>query len=206
LRDFITGALADANFRRDLETFVAPLIEPGWVNALSQTLVKLSAPGVPDCYQGTELWDDSLVDPDNRRPVNFAVRRGSLKEVKTMTAEEVWRRRDLGLPKLWLIHKALALRARLPELFSRAAGYQPVYARGDKAHHVVAFCRGEDALTVVPRLLARLNNEWADTMLDLPAGQWQNELTGESLPKGSVPLAALLRRFPVALLIRQDTA
>jgi (1->4)-alpha-D-glucan 1-alpha-D-glucosylmutase len=204
LRDFITSVLADSNFRRDLEAFVGPLVDPGYVNALSQTLIKLTAPGVPDCYQGTELWDDSLVDPDNRRPVDFEIRRHLLEEVKPMLAEEVWRRRATGLPKLWLIRKVLELRSRQPALFSREAGYQPVAARGAKAQHMVAFRRGENLITVIPRLVARLNNDWADTAIDLPSGSWQNELTGESMPPGAVPLAEILRRFPVALLIRKD--
>ena len=206
LRDFITGALADSEFRRDLELFVGPLADPGYINALSQTLVKLTAPGVPDCYQGTELWDDSLVDPDNRRPVDFEIRRRLLDEVKPMLAEEVWRRRHTGLPKLWLIHKVLDFRARQPKFFSRAAGYEPLAARGAKAQHVVAFRRGDGVVTVIPRLLARLKNEWGDTALDLPPGEWENELTGESVPAGSVPVAGLLRRFPVALLVRKDAA
>jgi (1->4)-alpha-D-glucan 1-alpha-D-glucosylmutase len=109
----------------DLETFVKPLIEPGRVNSLAQTLIKLTAPGVPDFYQGTELWDLSLVDPDNRRPVDYALRRRLLSELDGMAAEEIWRRIDEGLPKLWIIHQTLKLRCSRKLLESRRAATVP---------------------------------------------------------------------------------
>ena len=87
------------------------------MNALAQTLLKLTAPGVPDLYQGTEVWNVSLVDPDNRRPVDYDLRRRLLHEVEGATPEQVWARVDEGLPKLWLIRQALALRRRQPERF-----------------------------------------------------------------------------------------
>ena len=130
LREFIEGILNDQEFKADLETFVKPLIEPGRVNSLAQTLIKLTAPGVPDFYQGTELWDLSLVDPDNRRPVDYALRRRLLSELDGMTAEEIWRRIDEGLPKLWIIHQTLKLR-RSRKLLEPESSYRPLVARGE---------------------------------------------------------------------------
>ncbi len=110
LRDFIAATLASAEFKHRLEKFVAPLVEAGHINSLAQTLLKLTAPGVPDLYQGGELWDLNLVDPDNRRPVDFKLRRRLLAELKSLSVEEIWRRRSEGLPKLWLIRQALEVR------------------------------------------------------------------------------------------------
>jgi (1->4)-alpha-D-glucan 1-alpha-D-glucosylmutase len=202
LKDFAVGAMTDAEFVTDLERFVAPLVEPGCVNSLAQTLIKLTAPGVPDLYQGTELWDFSLVDPDNRRPVDFALRRRLLEETRGLSAEVAWARRDEGVPKLWLIQRALALRAQRPELFDASGGYEPLAAAGARAAHVVAFCRGGEVATVAPRLVWQLGGDWADTTLALPPGLWLNELTGDVVRSGRVPLRDLLRRFPVALLSR----
>ncbi len=208
LRSFIENALADQEFLADLEQFVASLTTPGWITALSQTLLKLTAPGVPDIYQGTDIWDLSLVDPDNRRPVDYETRSRLLGELAGATVEDIWERRDDGLPKLWLIRQTLALRKRRPELFSTRATYQPLSARGVKAAHVVAFARSGEAVTVAPRLaigLGGAHTDWSDTTLELPAGYWHNELTGDSIQGGTVALADLLRRFPVALLTREDS-
>jgi (1->4)-alpha-D-glucan 1-alpha-D-glucosylmutase len=202
LKDFAVGAVTDATFVADLERFVAPLVEPGYVNSLAQTLIKLTAPGVPDIYRGTELWDFSLVDPDNRRPVDFALRLRLLEAARGLSAEEAWARRGEGVPKLWLIQRALALRAQRPELFDAGGGYEPLEAAGARAAHVVAFCRGGEVATVAPRLVWQLGDDWADTTLALPLGLWLNELTGDVVRGGRVPLRDLLRRFPVALLSR----
>lgn len=201
VKDFAVGAVTDAEFVTDLERFVTPLVEPGHVNSLAQTLIKLTAPGVPDLYQGTELWDFSLVDPDNRRPVDFALRRRLLEETRGLSAEAAWARRGEGVSKLWLIQRTLALRAQRPELFD-AGGYEPIEATGARAGHVVAFCRGGAVTTVAPRLVWQLGGAWADTTLALPHGLWLNELTGDVVRGGRVPLRDLLRRFPVALLSR----
>jgi (1->4)-alpha-D-glucan 1-alpha-D-glucosylmutase len=201
LRDFVAGTLQDPEFKSDLEQFVTPLVEAGRVNSLAQTLIKLTAPGVPDIYQGTELWDLGLVDPDNRRPVDFDVRRGLLEDAATLSAEEAWRRREEGLPKLWLIRKTLAVRAQRPEWFAGTSAYEPLAARGSKAGHAVAFMRGAAAITLVPRLVLGLKADWTDTRLELPPGNWRNELTGEMWPAGNVLLSELLNRFPVALLL-----
>jgi len=204
LRGFVEGILSDPGFVSDLEDFVTPLIGPGRINALSQTLVKLTAPGVPDLYQGTELWDLSLVDPDNRRPVDFTLRRALLDEVPHLSPEDILARINEGLPKLWLIQQALQLRRRRPELFGSEGSYRPLVIEGRKAEHVVAFVRGDNAVSVLPRLIIGLDGDWADTVMELPAGQWHNILTGDESGGGPVPLSKILTRFPVGLLEREE--
>ncbi len=204
LRNFISESLCDPEFIADLECFVAGLTVAGRVNSLVQTLLKLTAPGVPDIYQGNELWDFSLVDPDNRRPVDFKACHRMLAMAKTVTAAEAWKHSDERLPKLWLTRQVLVLRARRPEPFDSRGSYTPLYARGPKAKQVVAFMRGDFAITIVPRLLLKLQNDWADTKLDLPRGDWVNELGGGNIVENPVPLAAILEQFPVALLVRKE--
>jgi (1->4)-alpha-D-glucan 1-alpha-D-glucosylmutase len=204
-REFVANTLADPKFRADLESFVAPLLKPGHVNSLALILLKLTAPGVPDIYQGTELWDLSLVDPDNRRPVDFALRQQLIAKAATLSAEEAWQERASGLPKLWLIRRMLRLRERRPALFSVNAGYEPLVPRGHAGGHVVAFQRGDSLITVVPRLVIGLKDDWRDTTIAMPAGNWHNELTGETLPPGTALLRDLLRKFPVALLRREES-
>ena len=131
LRGFVNGVLDDPEFVADLEAFVAPLVEPGRINSLAQTLLKLTSPGVPDFYQGSELWDLSLVDPDNRRPVDYELRRRLLAELKEgRPPEAILARMDEGLPKLWLIHQGLQLRRRLPEAFGPEGDYEPLPGLG----------------------------------------------------------------------------
>ncbi len=202
LHNFISRALANPEFVQDLGQFVAAFTDAGWINSLAKTLLKLTAPGIPDIYQGTELWNLTLVDPDNRRPVDFESRRRLLSNTDALSVDEIWARRSEGLPKLWLIHQALKFRAQHSELFSNSSDYQPCHAHGMKAAHLVAFIRGGAAITVVPRLVRGLDNDWMDTTIELPAGSWRNLLTGEEFAGGRLLLADLLRRFPVALLTR----
>ncbi|HEY7873977.1 MAG TPA: malto-oligosyltrehalose synthase, partial [Actinomycetota bacterium] len=202
LRDFVTGALGDRVFLADLEDFVAPLIEPGRINSLAQLLLKLTVPGVPDVYQGTELWDLSLVDPDNRRPVDYARRATLLDEIAAMSPSAAWARADEGAPKLLVLTKALGVRARRPEWFDQRATYRGLDAAGAKAEHVVAYARAESVVAVVPRLMLRLGGEWADTTIDLPPGQWRDELSATGALSGAVRVADLLVELPVALLSR----
>ncbi|MDP9070189.1 MAG: malto-oligosyltrehalose synthase [Actinomycetota bacterium] len=200
LRSFVRAVLADPGFVADLAGFVEPLVEPGRITSLAQTLVKLTAPGVPDTYQGTELWDLSLVDPDNRRPVDYGLRRRLLAELGGMKAEDVWARCDEGLPKLAVTQRALQLRRRRPELFDRRGAYRPLEAGGARGGHVVGFLRGGAAATVVPRLVIGLGGDWGATTVTLPSGRWRNVLTDDHVEAGSVALSHLLGRFPVALL------
>ncbi len=204
LQAFVDAVLADEVFRREMEAFVASLLEAGRASSLAQVLLKLTCPGVPDIYQGTELWDLSLVDPDNRRPVDYALRRRLLAELEGLGVEAVMARADEGVPKLWLITRALALRRRRPQPFGPQGPYVPIEAQGAAADHVVAFSRGGEVVTVVPRLVLKLRGEWRDTRITLPAGAWRNELTGDDVAGGDVAVGRLLSRFPVALLARGE--
>ncbi len=203
LHDFAETILGDETFVADVGRFVAEIIHPGRLNSLAQTLLKITTPGVPDIYQGTELWDLSLVDPDNRRPVDFALRQRLLEELENMSAQDILDRMDEGLPKLWIIRQALHLRREHPALFGPEGAYRPLIVKGPKARHALAFVRGEEAVTVVPRLTVELSGGWANTELNLPQGQWENVFTGDSLAGGLVPMADALDRFPVALLHRK---
>lgn len=200
---FTESVLGDAGFLEDLEGFVRPLVDPGRVNSLSLVLLKLTAPGVPDIYQGTELTDLSLVDPDNRRPVDYALRRRLLAEAGGVGPEEAWARREEGLAKLVVVARALAVRARRPEAFVRGGSYEPLPVAGPKAAHALGFARGGAVVTVVPRLVLGLGGEWEGTTVGLPQGRWRNELTGEEVAGGEAEAADLLARFPVALLSRE---
>ena len=207
LRMFIELTLNYAPFLRELQQFVARVQDAGRMNSLTQTLLKYTAPGVPDLYQGTELWDLSLVDPDNRRPVDYAVRKRLLCELKRMKGEDVaaqvMLRAEEGLPKMWTIHKALELRRERPDCFNAEAEYTPLEVDGDKHDHVIAYLRGEDVVTVVPRLTLKLGGAWKDTIVVLPKGRWRNRLTGGSVAGGVITMRLLLKDFPVALLVRE---
>jgi (1->4)-alpha-D-glucan 1-alpha-D-glucosylmutase len=204
LRAFLADLDADQEFQANLAEFTAPLVRPGRINGLAQTLLKLTAPGIPDLYQGCELWSSSLVDPDNRGPVQYARRRQLLSRLPGASAEEVMDGMDEGLPKLWTVRQALHLRRRRPRCFGPGSEYRPLAPAGARAAHAVAFCRGGQVVTAVPRLVLGLGGGWDDTAIELPAGGWWNELTGEQLPGGHCPLARLLARFPVALLSRVE--
>jgi (1->4)-alpha-D-glucan 1-alpha-D-glucosylmutase len=198
---FARGLLADGRFRAHLEAFLGAhrLRELGHVVSLAQTTLLLTCPGVPDVYQGTELWDGSLVDPDNRRPVDYAHRRRLLSELATHAAPPG--DDDAGRAKLWLIQRLLAHRRAVPEAYE-ARAYEPLDVRGAKAHHAVAF-RRERLVVVVPRLVVGLDGTWGDTHAALPAGRWRSVLTGAELRGGMVRLDELLHEFPAAVLARE---
>jgi (1->4)-alpha-D-glucan 1-alpha-D-glucosylmutase len=163
---------------------------------------------VPDTYQGSELWDLSLVDPDNRRPVDYNLRRTILRTLKDgMPPEELMQLlddpQDPGAPKLWLVHQALSLRLEHPECFGADAAYQPLHADGPKREHLVAFLRADRVAALAPRWSLKLGDNWSSTTVDLPQGNWKNLLTGDSLRGGKTRVHTLLRRFPVALLIKE---
>ncbi len=202
LAGFIRSILADQAFVRDLEAFAMSIREAGRVNSLTQTLIKLTAPGIPDIYQGTELWDLSLVDPDNRRPVDFDLRRRLLEGlVGQPKLERILADMEGGLPKLWVIYQALQVRCRLPEAFGPEGSYQALPVRGE---HALAFLRGGRVATVVPRLVGRRERTWGQTVVELPGGKWKNQLTGEFHSGGELRLGDVLHHFPVALLVREQ--
>ncbi len=192
----VDAAFDDPEVRGVLDEVLAEVVDPGWSNALSAKLIGLTMPGVPDVYQGSELWEQSLVDPDNRRPVDFDARAMALPEVDA--ARLAGGLDDDGAAKLLVTHRALTLRRDRPELF---AAHAAVAATGPAAGHVVAFDRG-GAVTVATRLpvgLARRGG-WEGTTLDLPAGRWRDALTGRVV-EGRPPVAEVLADLPVALLV-----
>jgi (1->4)-alpha-D-glucan 1-alpha-D-glucosylmutase len=172
--------------------------------------MKHTAPGVPDLYQGTEVWDLSLVDPDNRRPVDYERRKRLLSEMRAMMGENVaarvMERMDEGMPKMWVIHQALHLRRERPEPFRCAAGYAQLAVSGAKSDNVIAYLRGGAVATIVPRLTMKVMDAWRDTAVLLPEGTWTNRLTGAAMEGGSVLMRSILREFPVALLVREGDA
>lgn len=170
-----------------LTELVAQLNPHGASDALGQKLLALTVPGIPDIYQGTELWDDSLVDPDNRRPVDYAARRAAL--------------RDLQHPKLRVVTTALRLRRSRPVSFLRD-DYVPILADGEASDHVVAFRRGDDVLVAVTRWTVKLAEKgWGNTVLPLPEGSWTDTLTG-AMASGPTSTAELFANLPVVLLER----
>ena len=213
----VDAAVDDHRVRSVITGLVAELAHPGWVTGLSAKLLALTVPGVPDVYQGTELWDQSLVDPDNRRPVDFDRRRTLLDEVRTgdrptLTGDVD----DDGAAKLLVTHTALALVRRLTRATRSGpsgtggfhveplGSYTPLAAEGPAADHVLAFDRG-GVVTVVTRLPVGLERSggWRDTVLPLPSGSWVDTLTGRPAA-GEARVADLLAEHPVALLARRD--
>jgi (1->4)-alpha-D-glucan 1-alpha-D-glucosylmutase len=198
----------------------AQVIAPaGALNGLAQTLLRLTVPGVPDLYQGDEFWDFSLVDPDNRRPVDFNARQRAL-DTPPDIGEQLSNWRD-GRIKQALITQVLALRKAHPDVFSRGS-YTPVEVEGSYAEHVVAFCRehqGKRVLVVVPRWPHRLleNSErphipaqvWGDTRVKLPfTGTTQNWKglfqTGAVTPNKELLISTALGGFPINVFINPD--
>ena len=237
LRRFIEQVLdpaASAQFLADFTAFREPLAGPGMINGLAQVLLKITAPGVPDFYQGTEFWDLNLVDPDNRRPVDWSARTRALADLRART--ESADRKDLakeliqgwadGRVKLYVIHRALSCRRAAPHLF-QTGSYFPLATEGSHAAHVCAFARRSGAAAVVvtvPRLTTRLTgngarlplgaNVWADTHILIPQeigdGIYVDVFTGverRATPgSGGFTLAVgdILADFPVALLERRE--
>ncbi|MBV9513917.1 MAG: malto-oligosyltrehalose synthase [Mycobacteriaceae bacterium] len=182
-------AIFDGPVATELTGLAARLDPHARNDALAQKLLHLTAPGIPDVYQGTELWDDSLVDPDNRRPVDYTVRRAALAALEH--------------PKIRVTAAALRLRRRRPAAFL-TGGYAPLLASGSARHHIVAFSRGDDVVTAVSRWTVRLEGSgWGDTVLPLPAGRWTEVLTDRPFTAG-VAARDVFDDLPVALLERTD--
>jgi (1->4)-alpha-D-glucan 1-alpha-D-glucosylmutase len=197
-------------------------------NSLSQTLLKLTCPGVPDIYQGNDLWDLSLVDPDNRRPVDYLQRRQVFESIRKLGSDpDVSSVQPLidastdGRLKLYLIWKTLCLRKQWPDIF-QSGEYLPLTVQGAKANHVVAYVRkleNTSMLVVVPRLIGSLlaetgeppigSHAWEDTALLVSSwvgpGSCRNVFTGETInvpqPGAQIAISDLLAHFPVALCL-----
>src|SRR3569833_25059 len=203
LHRFCNSILTDKAFIADLESFLSRLVEPAQTASLALNLLKLTAPGGPDIYQGTEIWNLSLVDPDNRSPVDFETRTRLLGELDKLTPEQILARTAEGLPKLWMIRQALRARHAGKYSFGVNVTYTPLWPAGPKATAIVAYQRGENAVIAVPRL-SMAGADRDATVLEIPAGKWKNHFTGETLEGGKVEMSSLLARFPVARLIRES--
>ncbi|MBW4644251.1 MAG: malto-oligosyltrehalose synthase [Goleter apudmare HA4340-LM2] len=222
---FIHKVLDPNVSQKFLETFrplQQKIAEYGIFNSLSQTLLKIVAPGVPDIYQGTELWDLSLVDPDNRRPVDFEQRRVYLSSIQEQMKNdilslipELLQHKTDGRIKLFLTLQALKARTKYLSLF-QTGDYLPLKIQGNHANHIIAFARQQDkqtAIAIAPRFLTSLIQPgeaplgeavWQDTHLQLPtdASKWHNVLTNQSLHlQETLSISTALTHFPVALLI-----
>jgi (1->4)-alpha-D-glucan 1-alpha-D-glucosylmutase len=188
---------ADAELIEEIAGLAARLAPHGDRNSLAMLLVKLTAPGVADFYQGTELRDDSLVDPDNRRAVDLDARHRALRALSDATVDDA--ARDLDSAKLWTIRRVLALRRRSPALFD--GPYRALAALGAHAHRVFAFARGDSLVSVVPRLGVR-SEGWRETSLSLPPGTWHELFSDQMYAGGGISVTELWARFPIALLVR----
>lgn len=225
----------DNSFLGEMRQWTRKIARFGALNSLSQTLLKLTCPGVPDLYQGTELWDLHFVDPDNRQAVDFELRRKLLAEIKKREKENLqsllldllthW---EDGRVKLFLIYKVLNFRRRQQELFQNGS-YVPLAISGAAARRVCAFARRDGAVwtvVAVPRFPTAVfcaenaplgrQGKWEDTVLELPGDSpaaWRSVFTGETLPapttidgKSYLYLSDLFCDFPVALLERNSPA
>jgi (1->4)-alpha-D-glucan 1-alpha-D-glucosylmutase len=192
--------LADGELVAEIEEFVSRIAGPGWSNSLGQKLLQIAGPGVPDVYQGTELFEYSLVDPDNRRPVDWEARRELLARLDDGWLPDVDAE---GAAKLLVTASVLRLRRYRPEVFT---GYRPLPAEGPGARHTVAFARSASLVAVATRLPVGLAERggWGDTVLPLPEGttDWHDVITDTPVEGATPKLADVLGRYPVALLVR----
>ena len=196
----VDAVLGDPELTAAIASFVAKIAPDARVNTLGAKLVQLTMPGVADVYQGCELTGLSLVDPDNRRPVDYQRRRRLLAALEAAPDQAAYGG-GLDAEKLLVTSRALRLRRDHPDWF--AGSYTPLASEGPAAEHAFAFLRGGHAVTVVTRLPAGLRRRggWADTALPLPELHWRDVLTGVRHAGLRPPLAELTRRLPVALLI-----
>lgn len=209
--DWLDRVYADRELLAEVGRFASELAPHGDLNSLAQLLVKLTAPGVPDIYQGTEFRDDSLVDPDNRRPVDLALRASRLRALNDARAHTLptWAGESpdslgpsetgLSARKLWTIKRVLGLRRKHPARFLGA--YRALAAVGPHAARVFAYARGTELLVIVPRLGVHADG-WRDTTLEIPSGNWLDVLTDEPRAGGVRAVAELWRAFPISVLTR----
>ena len=226
VRRFVEAVLHSQEFRAEFVPFQRKVAYFGMLNSLAQTVIKLTVPGVPDLYQGNELWEFNLVDPDNRRAVDYGARQQALQEIREALdrgnmAEfagqlaESWQD---GCVKLYVLWQALRLRNERAELFQQGS-YVPLRIAGAKQEHVIAFARefnGASVIAAVPRLSAHLlagamklplgPDVWGDTALDvggLPQCCWRNVFTGEVVSRrdNAIVTSDLFSSLPVALMV-----
>ena len=197
VHDWVDDAL-DGPITGSMAALVRRLAPHGRAVSIAQKLIQITAPGIPDVYQGTELWEDALVDPDNRRPVDFEVRARLLATLDPVTAVD-------ERVKLLVTTEALRVRRERPDSFVGGA-YRPIHADGPAAEHLLGFMRGDDVITLVARLTVGIvERGWRGTVVRLPPGKWINRMRGR-VESGVVELEALFPGREVALLVREGPA
>jgi (1->4)-alpha-D-glucan 1-alpha-D-glucosylmutase len=216
---FIERILKDkSDFLDQFRPLQQKIAEYGIYNSLSQVLIKNTAPGVPDLYQGAELWELSLVDPDNRRPVDYQKRREFLQDIKKQSSQNILRlikeliaTKENGKIKLFLTHQLLIARKRFSELFQNG-DYQEIQVSGEHKDSIIAFSRNYEDKTIVaiaPRFLTRIIRSgqlplgievWSDTSLKLANKDWHNLIDGQVIAN-EIAVGKFLQNFPVALLM-----
>lgn len=223
INDILEGDGA-GNFQKAFNPFQEKVEYYGYFNSLSQVVLKTTSPGIPDFYQGTELWDLNLVDPDNRRPVDYTKRKRYLEEFSVPCSDihsylaELWEKRRDGNIKLFMIHCLLRQRNNNRDLFLQGE-YIPLNVKGDFKNSIIAFMRrhGSNAAVIaVPRFLTGIvgletlpiGEVWHDTALDIHESKirsWQNVFTGETLnPEGEIKVSEIMRHFPAAFLTGKE--
>lgn len=201
LQVFIANIFSDVAFIASLEEFVRPLMMPGYLNSLSLVTLKLTVPGLPDIYQGNEVWDNSLVDPDNRRPVDFQKLQLLLRKLDSGECRNILRNYEEGLPKLFVIKRILELR-RQCHVFNEPGSYRPIEILGSYAENIIAFGRGCRIVVVVPIRRLEIGKGWDNTRLILEDGEWRNIFSEKFFKGGTHKIRDLLKDFPVAVLVR----
>ena len=216
---FIDRILEDkSDFLQQFKPWQQKIAEYGIYNSLSQVLIKNTAPGVPDLYQGAELWELSLVDPDNRRPVDYQKRRKFLQDIKTGSSQDILQlikeliaTKENGKIKLFLTYQLLTARKKYSEIFQNG-DYQEIEVIGKHKDSIVAFSRSyedKSIVAIVPRFLTGIINlgqlplgieVWSDTSLKLADKDWQNLIDGQTIA-GETAVGKILQNFPVALLM-----
>lgn len=214
--NFVKAVLSSDQFLTEFLPFQHKIAHYGILNSLSQTLIKLTSPGIPDIYQGAELWDLSLVDPDNRRPVDFNLRETFLDEIQAATdrialIQKLLETRQTGQIKQFLVAQVLKLRNQYQSAFLKG-DYMPLEATGKFQDHIIAFARKDAERTIVtiaPRFFTRLIQPdqlsiaevWEDTAISLPGSSWQDALLNVEHSGETLLLKDVLRYCPVALLV-----
>ncbi len=206
LKAYVSAIYADQELVREIDSLVSLIADAGYRNSLGQVLLKTLGPGVPDVYQGTELWDFSLVDPDNRRPVDFDRRRDLVSSLAERSAQELWEARADGAVKLHILSRLLDLRARQRDALGPEGDYRPLEPTGRDERRVIAFARGDSVVGVLTRWWQGRGAP-GRARLALPQGPWMNVLTGSGPWEGSVKVAEVIGPLPVAALerVREET-
>lgn len=206
--EFVATTLADAEFTSSVAGYVARLTPPARILSLAQVTLLLTMPGVPDLYQGDELWNHALVDPDNRRPVDFVLRRQALCDAASVDPAELWGEGEpwggdeLGITKLGVIHRLLRLRRARPDLFDERSGYAPIPMAGAGAGDLLGFERGGELAVVVPLRVDLTTGRTRHATVELAPGEWVDVLSGWQGQGGPTTAAELHEALPVAVLVR----